>query len=188
MKLPKNNHVEYVTEKTLEIMMERGKRKQEFIGLRKQEETKKVEEQEMKAKIRLHKVDAKVEKTEDKVAEDKEDWIQQDADEIRREACEGSNTRVFEVVRKLTFKRKVRETSPQQEEETFEAFYKILFKETIEEFENNIANHQVYRKCQQKAEISNCESQEWNCEVRCPDKDEIERSNKKVNKQQSHGG
>ena len=35
MKPPKN-HIEYVTEKTLEIMKERGKRKQEFIEIRKQ--------------------------------------------------------------------------------------------------------------------------------------------------------
>ena len=70
-------------------------------------------------------MDAKVEKA---IAEDKDSWIQQNTDEIRMAACKGNNRRVFEVVRKHTFKQKVREKFPQQKEESFEAFYKILKK------------------------------------------------------------
>ena len=84
MRPPKNNHIEYVTEKTLEIMKERGKRKQEFIELKKQQETKNTQEQKLEAKIRLNKMDAKVQKA---IAEDKDSWIQQNTDEIRMAAC-----------------------------------------------------------------------------------------------------
>ena len=125
MSPPKTNYMEYVTKTTLEIMKERGKRKQEFIELKKQQETMNAQEQKLKANIGLNKMDDKVEKA---IAEDKDSWIQQNTDEIRMAACEGNNRRVFEVVRELTLKQKVREKFPQQKEESFEAFYKILKK------------------------------------------------------------
>ena len=64
---------------------------------------------------------------------------------------------------------------------------KNLLKESIEEFESEIANHQVYRNCGQKAKMSNYESQEWTCDVTCPDKDEIEREIRKLKKNKATG-
>ena len=118
MRPPKNNH----------RIQERGKRKQEFIELKKQQETKNAQVQKLKVKIRLNKMDAIVKKA---IAEDKDSWIQQNTDEIRMAACEGNKRRVFEVVCKLTLKRKVWKKSPSKKKSPLRHSIKTCSKKVL---------------------------------------------------------